>query len=444
MFPGGLFDVFGSGERWSWKERVAYVGVPAAMLAVGTFAILRYRVAGPNQKIIMTGLGIADTKACKTGVQWPFQTATVVGLAPQNYTFVLPAMSKEMINFTLPGVFTIGPEDTPEAIIKYAKFLAGEGSKNGIIQGVIEGETRDIAANLDILEIFNAREVFRKRMMETVQEELRKFGLIIYNANIKELEDAPNSKYFENMRQRKLADVENKARTDIAEAKYRGDVGVKEKQRDTRIQTVQFEAQAIEVENTRNIEMARTTAAMNVQKADFERQATIAQIEAKKAAQIRDAELQRDLEVKKIAQETERQRSELLSKTIVEAESKERLADADLYKAKREAEGIRAKFDAQAEGLRQLLSASKDSNTVLTYLMIDRDVYPQLAEANAKAIHGLQPKITSWTTDGAASKNVIGDIFKMVPPLVSTIYDQTGIKPPGWMMELPAEVANKN
>lgn len=242
------------------------------------------------------------------------------------------------------------------------------------------------------------------------------------------------------MRQRKLADVENKARTDIAEAKYRGDVGVKEKQRDTRIQTVQFEAQAIEVENTRNIEMAKTTAAMNVQKADFERQSTIAQIEAKKAAQIRDAELQRDLEVKKIAQETERQRSELLSKTIVEAEAKERLSDADLYKAKREAEGIRAKFDAQAEGLRQLLSASNDTNTVLTYLMIDRNVYPQLAEANAKAIHGLQPKITSWTTDGGQA-NVIGDIFKMVPPLVSTIYDQTGIKPPGWMMEMPAQPA---
>ena len=75
------------------------------------------------------------------------------------------------------------------------------------------------------MEIFNGRDAFRRRMMETVQEELKKFGLIIYNANIKELEDAPNSKYFENMRQRKLADVENKARTDIAEAKYRGDVG---------------------------------------------------------------------------------------------------------------------------------------------------------------------------------------------------------------------------
>lgn len=240
------------------------------------------------------------------------------------------------------------------------------------------------------------------------------------------------------MRQRKLADVENKARTDIAEAKYRGDVGVKEKERDTRVQTVQFETQAIEVENIRNIEMAKTTAEMKVKKAEYTRQTAIAEIEAKKASQIRESELQRELEIKLIAQETERQRAEVMSKTTVQAEATERLSDAELYKAKREAEAIRARFDAQAEGLRQLLQAAPDSNTVLSYLMIDRNVYPQLAEANAKAINGLQPKITSWTTTEGKSGNVIGDIFKMVPPLVSTIYDQTGIKPPTWMLEMPA------
>lgn len=443
---------FGGDGEWSSKK-IGYTAAAAVAVGGVTWIALRYRVAGPNQKIIMTGLGITDIRACKTGVQWPFQTAHVIGLEPKNYTFILPAMSKEMINFTLPGVFTIGPEDTTEATIKYAKFLASDGSKDGIIQGVIEGETRDIAANLDILEIFNGREAFRKRMMDTVQEELKKFGLTIYNANIKELEDAPNSKYFENMRQRKLADVENKARTDIAEAKYRGDVGVKEKQRDTRIQTVQYEAQAIEVENTRNMEMAKTTSAMNVQKAEYERQAAIAQIEAKKAAQIRDSELQKDLEVKKIAQETERQRSELLSKTIVEAEAKERQADANLYQTRREAEGIlyraqneadgiRAKYEAQADGLQRLLNTSKDSSTVLSWMMIERDIFPQLAEANAKAIQGLQPKITNWTTtsDGSGN-NSITDILKLLPPLFTTIQDQTGIKPPNWMITMPESTA---
>ena len=72
-------------------------------------------------------------------------------------------------------------------------------------------------------------------------------------------------------------------------------IGVKEKQRDTRIQTVQYEAQAIEIENTRNIEMAKTTSVLNIQKAEYERQSTIAQIESKKAAQIRDSELQKEL-----------------------------------------------------------------------------------------------------------------------------------------------------
>ena len=222
-----------------------------------------------------------------------------------------------------------------------------------------------------------------------------------------------------------------------AEAQYRGDTGVKEKERDTRIQRVQFEAQAIEVENTRNLEMAKTTSAMNVQKAEYERQAHIAQIEATKAVQIRDSELQRDLEIKKIAQETERQRSELLSKTVVEAEAKERLADADLYKAKRHAEGIRAEFDAQAEGLRQLFSAAPNHETVLTYLALDRRLYPEMAAEYGKAIQGLRPKITqtNWTTAGAG-QNAVGELLKAVPQFASTIHEQTGFKLPGWMLDM--------
>lgn len=48
-------------------------------------------------------------------------------------------------------------------------------------------------------EIFTAREQFKSRIFRNIQGELDQFGLKIYNANVKELRDAPNSSYFESL-----------------------------------------------------------------------------------------------------------------------------------------------------------------------------------------------------------------------------------------------------
>ncbi len=403
--------------------------------AVG-FATLRYRVANASEYIVRTGLGIRNVSISKKAFQWPFQTAVTMSMHPHNYTFGLSAMSREKVEFLLPGVFTIGPEDNELALQKYVTLLTGsDKSIDDIIKGLIEGETRVLAASLDIEEIFNGRDKFRSEIIQSVQDELSKFGLVIYNANIKELEDAKGSEYFVHMRQRKLASAENQARRDIADAKFQGDVGVKEKERDTRIQTAQFEADAVQQENTRNAEVAKSTADFQILKAKYDQQTKLAHIESIKAAEIRDSELQRELENRNVSQETERLRSKLYSQAVVEAEAMQKRADANLYAAQREAEGVRAKFEAQAEGLQRLMSASPDPNTIIQYLMIDRNVLPQLAAENAKAIQGLNPKITSWVTSSTAA-DPIANLMKSIPPLVSTIYDQTGMKPPTWMVDM--------
>jgi len=204
------------------------------------------------------------------------------------------------------------------------------------------------------------------------------------------------------MRQNTRAKAENQARVDIANAKYQGDVGEKEKDRDTRIRTSKFEAEAVDFENKRNVEIADSNAKYLVAKAEFDRQTQVAKIESDKAAEIRDTELQKEVENRKIAQETERIRSELFSKAVVEAESKERSADAELYQKQKDAAGILAVFNAQADGLKNLMSVTSDPNTILQYMMIDKDMYQKMAAENAKAIQGLQPKITHWVTGESA------------------------------------------
>lgn len=99
-------------------------------------------------------------------------------------------MTSEKLQFSLPAVFTIGPDDNLEALTKYAKILTGRESDNrrqetvtgrnhvqDIVKGIIEGETRVIVSGMTMEEIFKERQVFKTKVIENVQSELNQFGL---------------------------------------------------------------------------------------------------------------------------------------------------------------------------------------------------------------------------------------------------------------------------
>jgi flotillin len=180
----------------------------------------------------------------------------------------------------------------------------------------------------------------------------------------------------------------------------------------------------------------------------------IAQIEAKKKSEMREAELQKDVELRRALVLQEKQRAEKLSVAVVESEIIKTLADANLYRTRMDADGklyqkqrdadaIRMLYDAQANGLQLIHSAFKGDNVaLLQYLMLEKGLYVELAKANAEAIKGLEPKITVWNTgssEGTDGGKAIRDIFQSLPPLLSTINQQTGIEPPSWLAKVPAK-----
>lgn len=204
--------------------------------------------------------------------------------------------------------------------------------------------------------------------------------------------------------------------------------------------------------------MSEARSKLSVQKTGFDNLIDIAKIEADKRAQLREAELQKDVELRRAAVLRsycfileEKQRAEKMSIAIVEAEIIKTLADAGLYKARIEADGrlyenqkdaeaVRLTYDAQAGGIGEMHAAFQgDSNSLLQYLMLEKGLYQDLAKANAEAIKGLEPKITVWNTGGSEGVDggkAIRDIFQSLPPLLATINEQTGISPPSWLANL--------
>ncbi|CAG8608984.1 3088_t:CDS:2 [Cetraspora pellucida] len=395
----------------------------------------------------MTGAFINDVKIAKKGWVIPGQRSQFFDITPMNYTLQLQAMTAEKLEFNLPAVFTIGPKDDIKSLEKYGKLLSAKDKSSehvkDLVRGIIEGETRVIAAAMTMEEIFQERRGFKDKVIKNVQAEL-------------EQQDTQGSEYFAYMRTKTHEGAINQAKVDVAEAKYKGDVGSKLREGLTRQETSKIESETVLVENERKISIAQAEMNLATKKSEYEQQTKIAAIEAEQAAKMRQEELQKDVEERRLLSETERLRVQYVAKATAEFEAAKAVAnaklytvqkeaEAELYKKQKEAEGVLAIYNAQAEGIKNLMQAfGGDRQAALQYVMIERGVYQQLAKENAQAIQGLNPKITVWNTGdsningNANNTNPIANIFQSLPPLLSTIQDQTGITPPNWVAQMPS------
>jgi flotillin len=421
----------------------------------------------------------------------------------------LQAMTSEKLKFSLPAVFTIGPEDKMESLTKYAVLLTGDsdgqvlqkGSKNSlgtgrnhvqeIVKGIIEGETRSIVSRMTMGELFDNRQMFKAEVIENVQSELNQFGLRIYNANVKELQDMPGQQYFEFLSKKAHEGAQNQAKVDVASARMVGEVGEAERQGETKQKIAKINAYTAVLETERKVEKAAADSRLKSREIDIERELNLERISAKRMAEQRDAELSKTVEVKKAEMELERQRAITVTKAVIDRESAQQAADASFYTASKKADGRKytefADADAalykkakeaeatliarqnEAAGLMEMAKAysqlgealggpqgvmqyvlvmscthSEDINTFRRYLMLQNNTFEKLAEANGRAIHGLQPKINVWNTGsnadgGADSTAPIRNLFQCLPPLFSTIQDQTGMAPPNWLAQMPGQ-----
>eukprot|EP01116_Phalansterium_solitarium_P020162 TRINITY_DN586_c0_g1_i11.p1 TRINITY_DN586_c0_g1~~TRINITY_DN586_c0_g1_i11.p1 ORF type:complete len:488 (+),score=192.36 TRINITY_DN586_c0_g1_i11:123-1586(+) len=451
------------------------IGISAVVVASG-YLLTRYRVSAPSQYIVKTGIGISDMAVSKTTVVLPFQKSWYLDLSPSTYELTLAAMSNEKLEFQLPVAFTIGPKNDTETLKKFARFISGSGATRtqdmrALVKGIVEGETRVLAAGMSIEDIFRNRVEFKSQIVTSVSEELDKFGLECYNANIKELQDSDGSEYFKYLRQKTVEGAVNQAKIDVSEARMKGDIGEKERQGRTRQEVARVESDTLTLENTRQQMIAQSDTELRVKKANLSQAAQTAEVEAKQFTEMRNLELQAQVNQHQREVQTEKLRAEVLAAANVEAESsirraegemvamqraadgmlyqRQKEAEALLYTKQREADGIKAVLDAQARGVKQILEAvGGRPDHLLQYFMLKDGIYQQLAEKNADAVRGMAPKITIWNTGAESDKSsnptkIITDLYRTLPPLTSAIEEQTGLRLPSWLIDhVPSSAEN--
>jgi flotillin len=256
------------------------LGVLALIFLLGVITSL-YRKAGPNEALIVYGIfGTKVIKGHGTMIFPMVESFRQLSLELMSFD-VAPKQdlyTKQGVAVTVEAVAQIKVRSDQASILTAAEqFLTkNPEEREGLIRLVMEGHLRGIIGQLTVEQIVKEPEMVGERMRGTCAGDMSKMGLEVISFTIKEVRD--KNEYISNM-----------GRPDVARIKRDADVATAEAERDTAI----LRANALR------------DSSVNKAKADQER------VIAETASATRQAEAQRDLEIKKAeyAEQSRRQQA---------------------------------------------------------------------------------------------------------------------------------------
>src|SRR5690242_639434 len=240
-----------------------------AIALLGSFLASLYRKAGPHEALIVYGFrGTRIVKGHCTVIFPIIESYRELSLELMSFD-VAPAQdlyTKQGVAVTVEAVAQIKVKSDMQSIQTAAEqFLTkSPDQRESLIKLVMEGHLRGIIGQLTVEQIVKEPEMVAERMRSTCADDMNKMGLEVVSFTIKEVRD--KNDYIVNM-----------GRPDVARIKRDADVAAAEAERDTAIKRAE----------------AQRASAIAKAQADQER------VLAETLSQAKQAEAQRDLEVKK-------------------------------------------------------------------------------------------------------------------------------------------------
>ena len=450
------------------------------LVAAVMFFAQRYKRCPPDQIMVIYGRTerTADgrPKPSKTlhggaSLVWPLiQDYAYISLKPMTINIDLRgALSLQNIRINVPSTFSIGVSTEPSIMANAAERLLGFRVEDieEMAKEIIFGQLRLTVATLTIEQINQDRDSFLELIQKNVGQEMRKVGLYLINVNIADITD--ESDYIESIGKKAASTAVEQARVDVANAERDGAIGKAEADRtreiqvaqnnaeaekgrkaaqaDQRVYVEQQEAMAVGGENAAQAEIARANADLAEAEASAKQRADVATAQAEaEIAKAKYDEEEQSLRASEIARETiAKQQVEIAAEA--EAERQRRIArgeaDAILAKYEAEAEGVKQVLEAKAQGYSNLVSsASGDPKAAATLLMVEK--IEAMVSAQTEAIRNLKiDKITVWDSgndkDGnSATSNFVSSLVQSLPP-IHDVAKMSGVELPDYLGSMTEE-----
>jgi flotillin len=362
------------------------------IIAIVAVYIMKYRTAGPDEALIVTGsyLGSKNVHTDESGNR--------IKIIRGGGTFVFPVFQQaeplsllsSKLEVSTPEVYT--EQGVPvmadgTAIIKIGgsiseiataaeQFLGKEKhEREGEAREVLEGHLRSILGSMTVEEIYKNRDKFSQEVQRVASQDLAKMGLIIVSFTIKDVRD--KNGYLESLGKPRIAQVKRDA-----------DIATAEADKETRIKRAQAAQEAKKAELERATEIAEAEKENQLKVAEYRREQDIAKARADQAYELESARAkqevtEQEMQVKII----ERQKQiELEEKEILRREKQydsevKKKADADRYAIEQNAEAQKRKELAQADAEKYRIEAQAQAEA-------ERIRLDGLAKADAERAQG--------------------------------------------------------
>ncbi|MEC1107873.1 flotillin family protein [Bacillus velezensis] len=330
------------------------------LIALIAVFITKYRTAGPDEALIVTGsyLGNKNVHIDEGGNR--------LKIVRGGGTFVLPVFQQaeplsllsSKLDVSTPEVYT--EQGVPvmadgTAIIKIGgsigeiataaeQFLGkSKDDREQEAREVLEGHLRSILGSMTVEEIYKNREKFSQEVQRVASQDLAKMGLVIVSFTIKDVRD--KNGYLESLGKPRIAQVKRDA-----------DIATAEADKETRIKRAAADKDAKKSELERSTEIAEAEKINQLKMAEYRREQDTAKANADQAydletAKARQQVTEQEMQIKII----ERQKQiELEEKEILRRERQydsevKKKADADRYSVEQAAEAAKAKQLAEAD-----------------------------------------------------------------------------------------------
>ena len=314
---------------------------------LGTFTIKNlYYICQPNEVLIFAG-SARKTGGKKVGYRLvkggsSIRTPLLEKVMKMNLTNMIielkvsNAYSKGGIPLHVEGVANIKIAGEEPTIHNAIERLLGKPRKEieKIARETLEGNLRGVLASLTPEQVNEDKTAFAKSLLDEAEEDLEKLGLVLDTLQIQNISD--NVLYLDSIGRKQQADLQRDARIAEAEAKAESMVQTAENEKITAVRRLE-----------RDIGIAQAAAEQKTQDALTMRAAVVAEAEAEIAASL--ARIQADVPVQqeRIKQITEQLKADVIAPA--EAECKRAIAQA-----KGDASTIIEEGKAQAQGTRSL------------------------------------------------------------------------------------------
>ena len=442
---------------WLWILLVS-----AAVVLFVIFLLCSYTKAGPDEAIMISGLGKRKILRGQAGWKLPFlqrkdKLSLKVFQVDIKTRESIP--TNEFININVDGVANLKISSDPQLLERAFEATLGMNQEDLIeqVKQVLEGNMREIVGTVGIRQLVQDRKGVASKVMENVVPDMEKLGIELVNFNIQNFSDGnhvienlgidnisqiskeaaiakANAERDVSIARAKAAQDANEAevnsktmivqkntefalkeaalkiQSDTAKADADAAYKIQEQKRQEEINVATTNAEISKRERevelgNKEVELAekKLAAAIN-KKADAEKYATEKAAEAelfkrKAAAEAELVEAQRKAEIKRVAAEAERKaREEGATAVRVEAEANKEAALA-------EAKGIEAKGQAEADAIKAKADAMASYNDAATLkLVLESNVLPETVRAYSEPIAAALAQIDGITMYGEGNE----------------------------------------